>query len=125
MVTLASTLALAMPGVVGSASPSSSALTAFEAIRAAQAAGADVNSLVAQYNSLLQSNAPDSSFDMLRNQALGLQQTASSQTATSNAYVAESIPLIALALALITELVFQIRSKVARERRLSREVLQP
>ncbi len=86
--------------LAGENPPSPAARGAFEAVRAAEAAGADVGPLVAQYNFLLQAQGNDSSFLLLQNEAFDAERAASNTQNLRDIISIILVPLIALVLSL-------------------------
>lgn len=107
---------------VSGSRPSTVARNSFEGLRAAEASGADITGLVAQYNSLLERSANDSPFSSLQNQIMAAQQAALASRATTNTLSILLIPIIPFFLALLTAVILGIARKVERERRLDMEV---
>ena len=105
-----------------SGSPSSAALGAFEALRNAEASGANIGLLVSQYNSLLQQSANDSSFNSLQSQILEAQQSASSTATFNTTLTIILVPIIPFFLALLSVIIVRVVSRVERKRKLDMEV---
>src|SRR6266487_6298280 len=103
-------------------SPSSAALSAFEALRIAEASGANIDLLVSQYNSLLQQSANDSSFNSLQSQILEAQQSASSTATFNTTLTIILVPIIPFFLALLSVVMVRLVSRVERKRKLDMEV---
>jgi len=105
-----------------SGSPSSAALGAFEALRNAEASGANIGEFVSQYNSLLQQSANDSSFNSLQSQILEAQQTATSAATFNTTLTIILVPIIPFFLALFSVVIVRLVSRVERKRKLDMEV---
>lgn len=110
-------------GLVAHAGPGPTALQAFEAIVGAEASGADVSNLVAQYNSLLQQGAPDSSYGILKQLAGNAQASAASSTSFNNSLTLVLVPLIALALTFVLTQVLEFRKKLSNQKLLDMEII--
>jgi hypothetical protein len=104
------------------ASPGPTALQAFEAIRAAEDSGADVSTLVAQYNNLLQEGAQDSAYTTLKQFAGNAQASAASSMSFNSSLTLVLVPLIALALTLVSIELFELRKRLSKERLLDMEI---
>lgn len=113
-----------LPSFMAHASPGPIALQAFEAIRTAEESGADVSKLVAQYNILLQGGAQDSAYSTLKQLAGNAQASAASNTSFNNSLTIVLVPLIALALTLVSIELFELRRRLSRERLLDMEIKQ-
>lgn len=107
---------------VSGSQPSTVARNSFEGLRGAEASGADITGLVAQYNSLLERSANDSGFSYLDSQIVAAQQAALASRAATNTLTMILIPTIPLFLALLTEGILRIARMVKRERKLDMEV---
>ncbi len=107
---------------VHSSSTSGAALRAFESLRSAETAGANVTSLAAEFNLLLQSSSPDSSFQSLQNDASSAGVAASAHAATSRTLMLALVPIVALVLTIAVESLVYIRERIQRNRMLRQEV---
>ena len=121
LIILAMTVFVLATTVSGS-SPSSAALGAFDALRNAEASGANIGALVSQYNSLLQQSANDSSFNSLQSQILEAQQSASSTATFNTTLTIILVPIIPFFLALFSVMIVRLVSRVERKRKLDMEV---
>lgn len=110
------------PQTAGQGSPNGAALSAFEALRAAGSASANITSLVNQYNNLLQQSAPNSSFASLGQLAEGAQQNALALRSFNQTLTVVLVPVTALVLALVSEALLQLRRKIEREKMLEMEI---
>ncbi len=119
---LASTFWLAP--TLGQNSPSTTALGTFEAIRAAETSGANITSLVAQYNALLEQSSPNSSFITLGQLAAEAQQDAIALKSYNQTVTVFLVPSTAFIMALVTEGLLQLRRRIIREKMLDMEVKQ-
>src|SRR6267143_4954234 len=106
----------------GQGPPTTTALSTFVALRAAESAGANITDLVNQYNTLIQQTAPNSSFVSLEQLANNAQQDALAAKSTSQTLTLVLTPILALALSLVTEGLLQLRRKIERERLLEMEI---
>ena len=123
LVMLTLSIAIFLLGSTGSGSaPSAIAQNAFEAMRSAEASGANIDSLVSQYNSLLQQSAPDSSFVSVQSQAAAVQQAALTSKTFDGIFTIVLIPVIPLFLAVLTVAIFRLLAKVARKKILDMEI---
>ncbi len=125
LVVLTLSIAIFLLGSTGSGSaPSAIAQNAFEAMRSAEASGANIDSLVSQYNSLLQQSAPapDSSFVSVQSQAAAVQQAALTSKTFDGIFTIVLIPVIPLFLAVLTVAIFRLLAKVARKKILDMEI---
>lgn len=111
-------------GLIAHAGPGPIALQAFEAIVGAEASGADVSNLVAQYNSLLQKGAPDSSYSPLNQMAGNAQASAASSVSFNNSLTLVLVPLIALALTVVLTLILEFRKRLSDQKLLDMEIVQ-
>jgi hypothetical protein len=111
-------------GLMAHAGPGPTALQAFEAIVGAEASGADVSNLVAQYNSLLQQGAPDSSYSTLKQLAGNAQASAASSMSFNNSLTLILVPLIALAPTFVLAQVLEFRKKLSKQELLDMEIVQ-
>ena len=107
---------------VSGSQPTTVARNSFESLTAAEASGANIAGLVAQYNSLLERSANDSAFSSLQSQTVAAQQAALASRAATNTLTMILIPTIPLFLALLTAGILGIARMVERERRLDMEV---
>jgi len=114
-------LTMAFSVTVHSTSPSGAALQAFEALRIAEAAGANVTSLASQFNLLLQSSSLDSSFQTLQNDASSAEVAASLHAETSRTLDFVLVPIVALVLTIAAESLIYVRERIMRKRLLSQE----
>lgn len=108
----------------GQNQPSRTALATFEMLHTAESAGANITSLVDQYNSLLQQSAPNSSFVDLGQAAETAQNTAVSLRSTDQTLTVVLVPVMALLLALAGEGLLQFRRRIIRTRMLEMEIEQ-
>jgi hypothetical protein len=108
----------------GQNSPSATALSTFEALRAAESSGADITGLVAQYNVLIQQSSPNSSFIALGQAAANAQQDAMALRSNNQILTLVLVPVTALIMALVAEGLLQLRRRVAREKLLDMEIKQ-
>ena len=123
LVMLTLSIAIFLLGSTGSGSdPSAIAQNTFEAMRSAEASGANIDSLVSQYNSLLQQSAPDSSFVSVQSQAAAVQQAALASKTFNGIFTIVLIPVIPLFLAVLTVAIFRLLAKVARKKILDMEI---
>ncbi len=109
---------------LGLNSPSPTALGTFEALRAAENSGADITSLVAQYNILIQQSAPNSSFITLGQSAANAQEDAIAIRSYNQTLTLVLVPVSALILALTTEGLLQLKRRITREKMLDMEIKQ-
>lgn len=109
---------------LGQNSPAPTALGAFDAMRAAESSGADITSLVAQYNILLQQSSPNSSFITLGQTAANLQQDAMALKSNNQTLTLVLVPVTALIMALVTEGLLQLKRRITRAKILSMEIKQ-
>jgi methionyl-tRNA synthetase len=116
------TILLLWPTIVHGDSPSTTALNTFETLRNAEASGANIASLVSQYNSLLQQSAPNSSFISLQNQATAAQKAATAAAALSSTMIIVLVPIIPFFLALLAVGITRLSARLAKERKLDMEV---
>ncbi len=123
IIVFVSVLWLASP-TSGQIPPNGTALSAFGALRTAESAGANITSLVNQYNNLLQQSAPNSSFANLGQLAQSAQQDALAVKSLDRTLTLVLVPVIALALALTSEALLQLRRKIDREKMLEMEIHQ-
>jgi hypothetical protein len=110
------------PLAAGQGSPNTAALSAFAALHAAESSGANITSLVNEYNALMEESAPNSSFIALQQLAQSAQQNAISHGSFEQTLTLILVPTIALALALASEGLLQLRRKIKRERMLEMEI---
>jgi len=125
LVVLTLSIAIFLLGsTVSGSAPSSVAQNTFEAMRGAEASGANIDSLVSQYNSLLQQSAPapDSSFVSVQSQAAAVQQAALTSKTFDGIFTIVLIPVIPLFLAVLTVAIFRLLAKVARKKILDMEI---
>ena len=109
---------------LGQNSPSPTALSTFEALRAAEISGADISSLVAQYNILIQQSSPNSSFITLGQAAANAQQDAMALESNNQTLTLILVPVTALIMALVTEGLLQLKRRIAHEKMLDMEIKQ-
>ena len=109
---------------IAQSSPTGTALSAFEAMHSAENGGANITSLVDQYNNLLQQSSPDSSFVTLGQLAADAQENAIALRSFNQTLTLVLVPAIALVLALAGEGLLQLRRKIQRERTLQTEIRQ-
>jgi hypothetical protein len=112
------------PPTTGQGPPNGTALSAFEALHAAESAGANITSLVNQYNNLLQQSAPNSSFATLGQVAENAQRDAIPLRSFDRTLPLVLVPVIALILAFVSEVLLQLRRKIEREKILEMEIEQ-
>ncbi len=110
------------PTTVGQSSPNGSALSALEALRAAESAGANITSLVNQYNNFIQQSASNNSFASLGQLAENARQNALAVRSFNQTLTLILVPVIALILALASEALLQLRRKIEREKMLEMEI---
>ena len=123
LVVLTLSMAIFLLGsTVSGSAPSSVAQNTFEAMRSAEASGANIDSLVSQYNSLLQHSTSDSSFVSVQGQATALQQAALASKTFNGIFTIVLIPVIPLFLAVLTVAIFRLLAKVARKKILDMEI---
>jgi predicted PurR-regulated permease PerM len=126
LITAAATILLAsilwLAPIAGQSPPATTALNTFEALRAAENAGANITGLVNQYNTLIQQNAPNSSFASLAQLASNAQQDALALRSSSQTLTLVLIPILALTLSLVTEGLLQLRRKIGQNRLLEMEI---
>ena len=115
---------LCLPSLMAHASPGPTALQAFEAIRAAENSGADVSTLVAQYDNLLQQGAQDSVYTTLKQLAGNAQASTASSMSLNSSLTLVLVPLIALAFTLVSIELFELRKRLSKERLLDMEIRQ-
>ncbi len=108
----------------GQSPPNGTALSAFEALHAADSASANITSLVNQYNNLLQQSAPNSSFISLGQLAEIAQQNALALRSFDRTLTLVLVPVIALILALVSEALLQLKRRIEREKVLEMEIVQ-
>jgi len=106
----------------GQSPPTTTALSTFVALRAAESAGANITDLVNQYNTLIQQTAPNSSFVSLEQLANNAQQDALAVKSASQTLTLVLIPILALTLSLVTEGLLQLRRKIEQNRLLEMEI---
>jgi predicted PurR-regulated permease PerM len=121
LVTLAVS-SLILPRIGASTGPSPAAFQAFSAIRAAEDSGADISSLISQYNILLQQNATESSYNSLGQLASNAQVSAMAQRNLDNTITLVAVPVITLLLTLSTVIVLRFRNRLEEDRILEMEV---
>jgi hypothetical protein len=107
---------------VSGSQPSTVARNSFEQLKAAEASGADITGLVAQYNSLLERSANDSAFNSLQSQTVAAQQAALASRAATNTLAIVLIPTIPFFLALLTAGILGVARKVKRAKELDLEI---
>lgn len=100
--------------------PATEALQAFEAIREAENAGADVSSLVSEYRSLLQSSAD--SFGPFQAKATEAREAALESSHIWSLLTIVIVPLAAFLLATGLQVVLHVRKRLARKRMQDQEV---
>jgi hypothetical protein len=113
-----------LPSLMTHASPGPTALQAFEAIRAAEDSGANVSTLVAQYNNFLQGGAQDSAYTTIEQLAANAQASSASNMSFNNSLTLVLVPLIALALTLVSIELFELRKRLSKVRLLDMEIKQ-
>ena len=113
---------LLLGSTVSGTAPSAVAQNTFETLRSAEASGANIDSLVSQYNSLLQQSAQDSSFVSVQSQAAAVQQAALASKTFNGIFTIVLIPVIPLFLAVLTVAIFRLLAKVARKKILDMEI---
>ena len=99
----------------------SSALEAFRSIRLAEDAGADVSSLIRDYNTLLEADS-STSFGGLLDRAGAVREDASSRTTIRNAILVVSVIAVPMVLSLGAALLRRFHVNLERERLLDREI---
>ena len=119
---LASVAILLITTAFGGSLPSTTALGTFETLRGAETSGANIGNLVSQYNTLLSQSANDSSFSSLRNQALALQQTATSARILSNTITMILVPVVPFFLATLALGIVRLSAAVGRRRKMDMEI---
>ena len=113
------------PTIAGQGSPGPEALATFQALQAAESSGADITSLVSQYNSLIERSAPvNSSFASVAHFARSAQQNSLALRSFDQTLTLVLVPVMALVLALATEGLLQLRRRIERERMLEMEIRQ-
>ena len=101
--------------------PNSSALAAFRGIRLAEDAGADVSSLIRDYNTLLEADS-DASFAGLLDVAGAAREDASSRTVIRNTILVVSVIVVPMVLSLGVALLRRFHVTLEKERFLDREI---
>ena len=101
--------------------PDSTALAAFRSIRLAEDAGADVSSLIRDYNTLLEEDS-DTSFGGLLDRAGAAREDASSQTDIRNIFLVVSLIVVPIVLSLGVVLLRRLHVMLERERLLDKEI---
>ncbi len=110
-----------LPPATGSLPPAG-ALQAFESLHAAESAGANIGSLVSQYNSLLLASAPGGSFQALQSQALEAENRALAQGGFERTLILIAVPTFSLLLSLALHGVLYLRARVADRKLLDQEI---
>lgn len=113
------------PTIAGQGSPGPAALATFQALQTAESAGADITSLVSQYNSLIEQSAPvNSSLASLTQLARSAQQNSLALRSFDQTLTLILVPVIAMVLAFATEGLLQLRRRIERKRMLEMEIKQ-